>query len=151
MKPRLFKSSRRAFTSTHLLMLPSTSPRDALLACTPFLSWNLPSFTVESTFSFPCSRSDPLFLAKVRLSLTLTLSHLTTWYSGQTALFLLEKAALAYFSSALSMALRPLFSFQQAQYAQVVALKPVPLSKLFAGLGIIIKSATSLFFSSPPI
>ena len=43
-----------------------------------------------------------LSLAKVRLSLTLTLSHLTIWYSGQTALFLflLAKAALAYLPSA---------------------------------------------------
>ena len=43
-----------------------------------------------------------LSLTKVRLSLTLTLSHLTIWYSGQTALFLflLAKAALAYLPSA---------------------------------------------------
>ena len=44
---------------THSLMLPSTSPREALLACPPFSPWNLPSFTVESTLSFSCSRSDP--------------------------------------------------------------------------------------------
>ena len=36
-------------------MLPSTCCREALLACP---SWNLPSFTVESTLSSPCSRSD---------------------------------------------------------------------------------------------
>ena len=40
-------------------MLPSTSPREALLACPPFLAWSLLSFTVESTLSTPCSRSDP--------------------------------------------------------------------------------------------
>ena len=40
-------------------MLPSTSPREALLACPPSPPWNLPSFTVESTLSSPCSRSDP--------------------------------------------------------------------------------------------
>ena len=40
-------------------MLPSTCSREALLACPPFPSWNLPSFTVESTLSTPCSRSDP--------------------------------------------------------------------------------------------
>ena len=145
-KPRLCKSSWRAFTCTHPLMLPSTSLRDALLVCTPFPPWNLPSFTVESTLSFPCSCSDPLFLAKVKLSLTFVLSHLTTWCSGQTALFLLAKAALAYFSSALSVALRPLFPFQQTQYAQVFRLQPAPLSKLFAGLGSINKSATFLLF-----
>ena len=150
MKPRLCRSSWRAFTSTHPLMVPSTSPKKALLACPPLPSWNLLFFTVESTLSFPCSRSDPLFLAKVRLSLILTLSHLTTWYSGQTALFLflLAKAALAYLPTALSVALRPLFPFQQAQYVQVFPLKPAPLSKLFAGLGSINKSATFLLFSS---
>ena len=40
-------------------MLPSTSPREALVACPPCPPWNLPSFTVESTLSTPCSRSDP--------------------------------------------------------------------------------------------
>ena len=134
-------------------MLPSTSPRDAFLACPPFPPWNLPSFTVESTFSLPCFRFDPLFLAKVWLSLTLTLSHLTTLCSGQTALFLLilARATLAYLPSALSVALKPLFSFQQAQYAQVFPLKPAPLSMLFAGLSSINKSATFLFLSSPSI
>ena len=39
-------------------MLPSTCSREALLACPPFPSWNLPSFTVESTLSTPCSCSD---------------------------------------------------------------------------------------------
>ena len=58
-KPRLCRSSWRAFAFTHPLVLPSTSSREALLACPPFPLWNLPSFTVESTLSFPCSRSDP--------------------------------------------------------------------------------------------
>ena len=58
-KPRLCRSSWRAFASTHTLMLPSTSPREALLACPPFPSWNLSSFTVESTLCSPCSRSNP--------------------------------------------------------------------------------------------
>ena len=58
-RPRLCRSSCRAFASTHPLMLPSTSPREALLACPPVPPWNLPSFTVEFTLSTPCSRSDP--------------------------------------------------------------------------------------------
>ena len=45
---------------THLLMLPSTCSMEALLACPPFSPWNLPLFTVDSTLSTPCSRSDPL-------------------------------------------------------------------------------------------
>ena len=58
-KPRLCRSSWRAFATIHLLMLPSTSSREALVACPPFPPWNLPSFTMESTLSSPCSRSDP--------------------------------------------------------------------------------------------
>ena len=72
------------------------------------------------------------------------------WFSGQTALFLflLAKAAPAYLPSALSVALRPLFSFQQAQYVQISLLKPAPLCTLFAGLGNTNKSAISLLFCS---
>ena len=56
-KPRLCRSSWRAFASTHPLMLPSICSREALLACPLFPLWNLPSFTVESTLSSSCSRS----------------------------------------------------------------------------------------------
>ena len=68
------------------------------------------------------------------------------WYSGQTALFLfsLAKAALAYLPTALSVALRPLFLFQQVQYAQVFRLKPGPFCTLFADLGSTNKSAIFL-------
>ena len=58
-KPRLCRLSWRAFASTHPLMLPSTCAREALAACPSCLPWNLPSFTVESTLSSPCSHSDP--------------------------------------------------------------------------------------------
>ena len=58
-KPRLCRSSWRAFASTHPLMLSSTCPMEALVACPPCPPWNLPSFTVESTLPTPCSRSDP--------------------------------------------------------------------------------------------
>ena len=57
-KPRLYRSSWRAFASTHPLMLPSTFSREVILACPPFPPWNSPSLTVESTLSTPCSRSD---------------------------------------------------------------------------------------------
>ena len=101
----------------------------------------------------------PLTLAKVRLSPTLTLSPLMTWYSGQTALFLfhLARAAPVFLPTALSVALRPLFPFRQAQYAQVFPLKPAPFCTLFADLGSTNKSAISFLFfyltlvlSSPP-
>ena len=57
-KPRLCRSSCRAFASTHPLMLPSTCSREALLACPPCPPWNLLSFTVESILSSSCSRFD---------------------------------------------------------------------------------------------
>ena len=62
-KPRLCTSYRRAFTSTHPLMLPSTSPREALFACTSSPPWNLPFFTVESALSSSCPALIPLSLA----------------------------------------------------------------------------------------
>ena len=40
-------------------MLPSTSSREALVACPPFPPWIQPSFTMESTLPTSCSRSDP--------------------------------------------------------------------------------------------
>ena len=58
-KPRLCRLFWRAFASTHPLMLLSTSSKEALLACPSSPPWKLPSFTVESTLSTPCSRSDP--------------------------------------------------------------------------------------------
>ena len=102
----------------------------------------------------------PLTLAKVRLSPTLTLFLLMIWYCGQTALFLflLARAAPAFLRTALSVALRPLFPFRQAQYVPVSPLKPAPFCTLFAGLGNTNKSAIFLLFfsclilvlSSPP-
>ena len=90
-----------------------------------------------------------LSLAKVRLSPTLTLSTLMIWYSGLTALFLflLARGALAFLPTALSVAIRPLFPFRQAQYVQVFPLKPAPFRTLFSGLSSTNKSAICLLFS----
>ena len=91
----------------------------------------------------------PLTLAKVRLSPTLTLSPLMIWYFGLTALFLfvLAKVTPVFLPTALPVALRPLFPFRQAQYAQVFSLKPAPFCTLFAGLGSTNKFAISLLLS----
>ena len=101
---------------------------------------------------FPCHALTliSLFLVNMHLSLTLTLSTLTIWYSGLTALllFLLAKAALAYLPTALSVALRLAFPFQQAQYVQVSLLKLTQFCTLFAGLSSTNKSATSLLLLS---
>ena len=96
------------------------------------------------------------FGAVLFTSLTLNVLFMT-WCSGQTTLFfsLSAKTALAYLPNALSVALRPHFSFQQAQYDQVFPLKPAPFCKLFAGLGSTNKSTTCFLLSdsrssSPP-
>ena len=130
-----------------LLALP------VLLGIFPRLRWSPP-------FPLHALALIPLTLAKVRLSPTLTLFLLMIWYSGQTALFLflLARAAPAFLPTALSVALRPLFPFRQAQFVPVFPLKPAPFCTLFAGLGNTIKSAIFLLFfscltlvlSSPP-
>ena len=145
-KPRLCKLSWRAFASTHPLMLPSTSSRKVLLAFPP---WNLPSFTVVSTLFSSCSHSDaPLSRQGPAIAHLDSLPPPMIWCSGQTALFLflLAKVAPAFLPTALSVALRPLFPFWQAQYVQVFPLKPVSFCTFFAGLGNTNKSAISLLF-----
>ena len=96
----------------------------------PLFSLHVPALIIHS-------------FAKVRLSLSLTLSHLTIWCFGLTALLLLATVAPAYLPTALCVALRPLFSFQQAQYVQVFLLKPAPFCTLFSGLGSTNKPAIS--------
>ena len=130
-------------------MLLSTCSREAVLACPPFP----PGICLPS----PWSPTFPLYvvalillsLAKVRLSPTLTLSLHRICYSGLTALFLflLARATPAFLPTALSVALRPLFPFRQAQYVPVFPLKPAPFCTLFAGLGSTIKSAIFPLFS----
>ena len=81
-KPRLCRSSWRAFASTHPLMLPCSFRREALVACPP---WNLPSFMVESILCSLCSRSDPpLFRQEAALAhLDSLLPHdLILWIDG---------------------------------------------------------------------
>ena len=98
----------------------------------------------------------------MRLLLTLTLSLLTIWFSEQMALFLflLAEAALAYLPTALSVALRPLFPFQQAQYDQVFLLKSAPFCKPATSLLLLSNSSSvlntlwhrgTLFFLAGPV
>ena len=74
-KPRLCRSFWRALASTHPLMLPSTSSREALLACPPFLGIFLRS-PWSPPFPLHALALIPLSPAKVRLSPTLNLSPL---------------------------------------------------------------------------
>ena len=111
---------------------------------------------------FPPRALTPIFLSliEVQLLFTSTLSPLTIWCSGQTALFLflLARAALAYLPTALSVILRPLFHFRQAQYVQISLLKPAPFCMLFSDLdstnkcaiSLLVFSYLTLVLSSPP-
>ena len=84
-KPRLCRSSWRAFASTHPLMFPSTSPREALIVCSTSPPWNLLFFTVKSTLSSPCSRTD-LSLSRQGASLayldSFSLHDMVLWTDG---------------------------------------------------------------------
>ena len=111
MKPRLCRFSWRAFVSTHPPMLSLTLFMEVLFAWPPSPPWKtcLPSLW-NPPFPPHAPALIPLFLAKVQLFVTLTLSHLTIWRSGQIALFFLAKAALVYLPTAHFVALKPFFS-----------------------------------------
>ena len=101
------------------------------------------------------SLSSPPFPLHSLTLISLPLAYLDSlppmiWYSGQTALFLflLARAAPAFLPTALSVALRPLFPFRQAQYVPVLPLKPAPFCTLLAGLGSTNKSSTFLLLLS---
>ena len=151
-RPRLCRSSWRALASTHPLMLPSTCSGEAFLACPPFPPWNMPSFTVESTLSIPCSRSDPPHTrqgaALAHLD-SLPLHDLVLWTDSSVP-FPFGKGSSGVLAncSLCGAEARPLSPFRQAQYAQVFSLKHAPFCTLFAGLGSTNKSAISLLFSS---
>ena len=103
------------------------------------------------SYSLSAEKYSSLFLSSAAALFTSLTPNalLTIWCSGKTALFLflLAKAALAYLPTALFMALRPPYSFQQTQYVQVFPRKPAPFCTLLAGLRTTNKSATSLLFS----
>ena len=149
-KPRLCRSSWTARASTHPLMLPSTCSKEALLTCPPCPPWNLPSFTVDSSLSSPCSRSDPTLscqdAALAHLD-SLSPHDLVLWTDDSVPSLFGKGGSGVLTNCYLSVALRLFFLFQQAQYAQVFPLKPAPFCTLFVGLGSTNKSAISLLFS----
>ena len=95
-KPRLCRSSwrdlRRLIRSCFLLLLLG---KLSLLALPHLLGICLPSLRSPPFPPHPLALIS-LYLAKVRFSLILTLSHLAIWYSGQTALFLILLAKAAW-------------------------------------------------------
>ena len=128
-------------------MLPSTCSREALVACPPFPSWNLPSFTVESTLSSPCSRSDPPHsrqgAALAHLD-SLPPHDLILWTDGSVP-FPFGKGGSGVLANCSFCGTEATLSFSAGP---VFPLKPAPFCTLSAGLGNTIKSAIFLLFSS---
>ena len=119
-------------------MLPSTSSREALLTCHPFPSWNLPSFTMVSTLSSPCSCSDPPFSCQ-----DAALAHLDSLPPHDLVLWTDSSVPISFGKGSSGVLVFPL--------------KPAPFYTPFAGLGSANKSAIFLLFfcltlvqSSPP-
>ena len=145
-KPRLCRSSRRAFASTHPLMLPSTSPREALLACPPSSPWSLPSFTVKSTHSSPCPRFDfPLFCQGAALAHLDSLSpcDLVLWTDGSVP-FPLGRGSSNVLANCSLCGTKATLSFSADPVCSSLSNEACTIQHVFAGLGITHKSATSL-------
>ena len=112
------------------------------------------------------SRSSPSFPLHALALIPFFLAHLDSlpphdlvlWADGSIPFPFGKGGSGVLANCSLSVALRPLFSFRQAQYVPVFPLKPAPFCTLFAGLGNTIKSAIFLLFfscltlvlSSPP-
>ena len=92
----------------------------------------------------------PLFLAKVRLSPTLTLSSLMIWYSGQTALFLflLVKATPALLANWSLCGTETTLCFSSGPVCSSVSAEACTIVHAFANLGSTNKSGIFLLFSS---
>ena len=123
-------------------MLSSTSTKEALLACPLFAPWNLPFFSVESTLSSSCSRSDPLSrqgAAFAHLD-SLPPHDLVLWTDG-SVLFPFGKGGFGKLANCSLCGTEATLSFSAG---------PVHSSfcTLFAGLGSTNKSATSLLLLS---
>ena len=127
-------------------MLPSTYLRKVLFACAPSL-YNLPSFTVESTISFPCFHSDPPLSHKGAV-----LAHLDSippqdlviWIDD-FVLFPFGKGGSGILANCLLCGTEAIFLFSASlDYSSL----PVPFCNLSAGLGSTNKTAISLLSDS---
>ena len=106
-------------------MLPSTCSKKALLACPPFPSWNLPSFTIKPTLSTPCSRSDPPLSSQGATLAHLDSLPLMIWYSvpfplGKGGFGVLANCSLCGTEATLSFSARPACSSFSAQTCAIL-------------------------------
>ena len=126
-------------------MLSPTSIREMLCACPPSPTWNLASFTVESTVSSPCSRSDPPLSRQGA-----ALAHLDSLPPHDQVIWADGSIPFFFGNGGCGVPGYPLL-FWQAQNVQVFPLNPALFCNLFVGLGSIHNSAISLFFSFPTL
>ena len=127
-------------------MSPSTCSREALLACPPCPPWNLPSFTVESTLSTSCSRSDPHLSCQgaALAHLDSLPTHDLVLWTDRSVPFPFSKGGCGVLANCSLCGTEATLSFSAGP---VFRLKPAPFCTLFAGLGSTNKSAISLLFS----
>ena len=135
--------------STHPLMLPSTCSREALLACPLFPPWNLPSFTVESTLSSSCSRSDLPFsrqgTALAHLD-SLPPRDLVLW-TDRFVPFPFGKGGSGVLANCYFCGIEAHLFFSAGPVCSSFFAEAAPFCTPFAGLGSTNKSAISLLFS----
>ena len=130
-------------------MLLSTSLREALLACHPCPPWNLPSFTVESTLSTPCSRSDPP-LSRQGAALahldSLPLHDLVLWTDGSVP-FPFGKGGSGVLANCFLCGTEATLSFSAGPVCSSFSAEACAILHALAGLGSTNKSAIFLLFS----
>ena len=148
-KLRLSRSSWRAFASTYPIVLSSNPPREAVLACPPFSCWNLPLFTVESTLSSSCTRSDPpLSHQGAALShLDYLLPHDLVLRTDGSVPPPVGKGGSGVIANCFQFGSEATFSFfSMPSMFKFFSLKPSPFCTLFADLGSTNMPPTVLLF-----
>ena len=130
-------------------MLFLISPREVFFACLPSFPRNLPSFSVESTPSFPCSRSNPP-LSRQGAALAYLDSppyhDLVIWTDGSVS-FPFNKGGSGVLANCSLCGTEAALSFSAGPVCSIFSLKPAPFYKLSAGLDTTNNSAIS-FLSS---
>ena len=89
LRTRLKKSSWRSFCRNHALVSDSKCPRSSLVLCPPFPPWSSSRrFTIATSLSVSCSRSDPVSsrnaAATSHLS-SLQVADVTVWTDGSVS------------------------------------------------------------------
>ena len=132
-------------------MLPSTSPKETLLASPPSHLWKLSFFTVEFTLSSPCTCSD-LLLSRQGAALahldSLPPNDLVLWTNGSVT-FPFGKGNSGVPANCSLCGTETTFSFSTNSVCLSFSAETCAILQALAGFGSANKSPTSLLF--PPI